>query len=507
MNIRKAEQADLEAVLGIYGRAREFMRESGNPEQWAGAYPPRGMVEGDIARGNLYVLTEGGARAGVFCFFIGEEEDYREIRDGAWPNDAPYGVIHRVASSGVSQGVVRASVRYCAQFVSSLRIDTHRLNRPMRRALEDEGFAQCGIIKAPDGTDRIAYQRAARLSDPLKLSALTLKNRVSIPPMVMFGFSGDDGVAHDNHVDHYRALARGGAGLIVQEATCVSREGRLAGTQLGLWDDRHIEGLSRITRAVHDAGAPIVVQIHHAGIRSISPEPLCPDAYRYRSRSGEIEGRKMTKGDIARIREEFVRAAIRAAKAGYDGVELHGCHQYLLCQFLSRRVNRRDDAYGKNPALFVLEVLDAVKQAVPADFIVGIRLGGFEPTLEDALGHAALLEAHGIDYLNISYGFTGEDEPFAPEGYPLKDVIYAAARIKRAARVPVFAVNGIKTPADAAHVLAVSGADMVSIGRSALVDADWPNKALAGEDPKPCLACPRCRAFESISLCPGRKHA
>lgn len=343
------------------------------------------------------------------------------------------------------------------------------------------------------------------LKDSFFIRKTRICNRICVPPMVCYHWTDESGVVSDRHVEHYRAMARGGAGLIIQEATCITQEGRLADTQLGIWDDSHVDGLRRITEAVHAEGCPIFVQIHHAGIVGIAQHALCPDAYTLRRGGTEKHGVKMQEEDIARIQQAFIDAARRAYEAGYDGVELHGCHSYLMCQFLNRRINHREDRYGKNPELFITEIMDGIRNIVPEEFVMGIRLGAFEPTLADAIRHAKALEAHGIDFLDISYGFTGEDEPEKPADFPYKDVIYAAGEIKKNVSVPVFAVNGMRVAEDARGVLACTGVDMVDIGRSTLVNPSWAADALAGRDTGRCLDCAVCQWRIDADQCAGRK--
>ncbi len=343
-----------------------------------------------------------------------------------------------------------------------------------------------------------------QLSDSFVIRNTAIRNRICVPPMVMYHWTDDSGMVSDCHVEHYRALAQGGAGLIIQEATCVTQEGRLADTQLGIWDDAHIPGLKRITCAVHEADCPIFVQIHHAGIVGIAPEAYCPDSYVLHRDGANKQGIRMSGADIMRIQQAFIDAARRAYEAGYDGVELHGCHSYLMCQFLNARINRRNDVYGVHPEQFIFEIMDGIRRAVPQDFVVGIRLGAFEPTLADGIAHAQLLEQHGIDFLNISYGFAGEDEPAKPADFPYKDVFYAAGEIKRACHVPVFAVNGIRTPADAQGVLQKTDVDMICVGRSSLVNPSWSADALADRDTGRCLDCDVCQWRIDPSRCAGR---
>ncbi len=342
------------------------------------------------------------------------------------------------------------------------------------------------------------------LLEPVRIGSIQTRNRICIPPMVIYKISDESGMVKPQNVAHYRALAKGGAGLIIQEATCISPEGRLSMDQLGIWSDDHIPGLREITDAVHEAGCPIFVQLHHAGLVSVGQDTLCPSDYAMDSKKGWKNGHAMTRDEILRIRDAFIAAAVRAEKAGYDGVELHGCHGYLLCQFLNSRVNRRQDEYGQ-PDRLVLEIMEGIRASVRPDFVMGIRLGAFEPTLEDGIARARTLEAHGIQFIDVSYGFTAESDPSAPGDPALLDVIRGAGAIQKAVNVPVFAVNSIRTPQQAQNILEQTGVSMVDIGRSALVDPEWPNKACRGETTGTCLGCKVCQWRIDRSRCPGRR--
>lgn len=343
-----------------------------------------------------------------------------------------------------------------------------------------------------------------QLQDDFLIRSTQIRNRICVPPMVVYNWTDESGVVSDRHVEHYREMAKGGAGLIIQEATCITKEGRLTDSQLGIWDDAHIPGLRRIVQAVHAEGCPIFVQIHHAGVVSVAQHPYCPDAYTLHRDGVEKHGVKMTLDDIEQMQTAFVQAARRAYEAGYDGIELHGCHSYLMCQFLNKRVNKRDDRYGVHPEQFIYEIMDRIRAIVPENFVMGIRLGAFEPTLFDAIEHAKGLEAHGIDFLDISYGFSGEDEPFKPADFPYKDVIYAAGQIKKQCHVPVFTVNGIRVAADAHGVLEATDVDMVDVGRSTLVNPHWAADALAGRETGKCLDCRICQWRVDSDRCAGR---
>ena len=159
MEIRKAVPADLPRLLEIYAAGRRFMAEHGNPTQWPAHYPPAGLLEEDIAAGQQYVCTEEGRVFAAFALIPGEDPTYVRIEAGAWPDDAPYATIHRLAADGTGRGVTGAVIAWCAAQSPVLRADTHADNAPMQHLLEKHGFVRCGIIYTDDGTPRLAYQR------------------------------------------------------------------------------------------------------------------------------------------------------------------------------------------------------------------------------------------------------------------------------------------------------------------------------------------------------------
>lgn len=159
MPIRQATPQDLQAVLAIYAHARESMRASGNPTQWGDSYPPEDLVRADIRRGVSYVLTQGEIPCAVFAFLAGPDPTYANIEQGAWPDDAPYAVVHRVASDGRQKGVLRRCLAFCEARADHIRIDTHADNHIMQHLLESCGYRRCGIIYTDDGSPRIAYHK------------------------------------------------------------------------------------------------------------------------------------------------------------------------------------------------------------------------------------------------------------------------------------------------------------------------------------------------------------
>lgn len=159
MRIELATKAHLDEILSVYASARAYMREHGNMEQWVGGYPSRELLETDIDKGQLYLCTEEGEICGVFCYFEGEDSTYKEIFEGSWLNDRPYGVIHRIAVARHCRGVASFCFSHCFALCQNLKIDTHADNLPMQRALEKNGFARCGIIYLENGAPRLAFQK------------------------------------------------------------------------------------------------------------------------------------------------------------------------------------------------------------------------------------------------------------------------------------------------------------------------------------------------------------
>lgn len=158
LKVRPSHPSDIDRLMAVYARAKSFMASVGNPGQWVNGYPQRELVEADIEQGYSYVVEdEDGRIAGTFCLIVGPDPTYGEI-DGAWLDDAPYGTIHRIASSGLYKGVADCCLDFCLSVIGNIRIDTHAANEPMRRWIAKSSFTPCGIIRTHDGTPRLAYQ-------------------------------------------------------------------------------------------------------------------------------------------------------------------------------------------------------------------------------------------------------------------------------------------------------------------------------------------------------------
>lgn len=344
-----------------------------------------------------------------------------------------------------------------------------------------------------------------KLFTSYKIKDLEIKNRIVLPPMVCFTFAGENNFVAEKNIKHYEAIAKGGAGLIIVEATCVSENGRLAASQLGIWSDKYIEGLSKIADVCHSHGAKVVLQIHHAGLRTpkaVNEDTISSSDYD----NGKVTARAMTKEEINHIQEDFINAAVRAEKAGFDGIELHGAHSYLMTQFFSSKVNKRTDEYGgvlENRLRFTAEICAEIKQKVSDSFIVGIRMGCNENGLKESIEIAKNFQTMGMDYLHVSTGFDNTPiEAEIPENFPKNWIVYGAAKIKEEVTIPAIAVNSIKTAEQAHYLIENNLVDFVAIGRAQLADYNFTNHIEQGEPIIKCLGCKPCKWFTNGDYCP-----
>ena len=349
-----------------------------------------------------------------------------------------------------------------------------------------------------------------KITDKVKIRNVETKNRIAVPPMVCFHWSDDSGKVTERNVEHYEGMAKGGAGLIIGEATAVTKRARLHETELGLWEDGQTEGFRRLADVVHKYDTPFFVQLLHAGINGIDPEAETASDYVMQYEDGTIiHGHEMSVDRIEQTIDDFVKAAVRAQRAGLDGVELHGCHSYLFSQFMNRGINKRQDIYGVEPCKLAKDTAKAIKQVCGDAFVVGIRLGAFEPTLEDGIANAKAL-SQVMDFMDISYGFFPNMEPFKPEGYPYKEAIYGAGEIKKVLPdMPIFGVDSITDGEMAAGAIQLADLDMIDVGRGFLVNPDFGNCVLNGLPTGTCLHCqPACRWSPHLNNgkvnCPGR---
>jgi len=345
-----------------------------------------------------------------------------------------------------------------------------------------------------------------KLFEPINIGTLDVRNRIVMPPMVT-NYGSDTGAVSQRLIDYHVERAKGGVGLGIVEATCVdSPVGRLSPTQLCIDSDKFIPRLNDLAEAVQVYGARIAIQLHHSGRqttlvategrRPVSPSTVpCPPL--------GTRPRRLTVKEIESLVEKYAEGARRAKAAGFDAVELHGAHGYLIQQFLSPYTNKRRDRYGGDPQrriTFAIDVVESVREKVGSSFPVIMRLSGNEYvegglTIEDTKIIARELEEAGVDAIHMSAGLR---ESYAwsvqPMAVPRGCLVHLAEETKKAVSIPVIAVGRINDPALAETIIREGKADLVSMGRALIADPELPRKASEGrlDDIRVCVACNQC---------------
>jgi 2,4-dienoyl-CoA reductase-like NADH-dependent reductase (Old Yellow Enzyme family) len=353
----------------------------------------------------------------------------------------------------------------------------------------------------------------SKIFQTLQLKHITLKNRIVMPAMVTYGFGVKDGQITDELTEYYAQRAAGGVGLVFVEAACVDERGKLTPAQIGIWDDRQLEGHKKLVDRIHHYGVPTIAQLHHGGVKSVTSEAIGPSDFLGKILDKDFSAREMTISEISEIAEKFVKAGKRAQKAGYDGIEVHCAHSYLLCAFLSAAANQRQDQYGgslENRMRLALDIVKGIREECGARFIISLRMGYREPELADSVRIAKGFEAAGVDLLHISTGFGSSgympeaSMEKAPKGFDFNIRIWGASQIKKRVDCPVLAVGGIRQPHQAEAVLRYGYCDLIAVGRGLICDPEWTDKSRTGEEISYCRNCPRCVFSRDYHLCPGR---
>ena len=357
------------------------------------------------------------------------------------------------------------------------------------------------------------------LFQPFKLKDITLRNRIAVPPMCQY--KAIDGRANDWHVSHYAGMARGGAGLVIVEATAVAPEGRITPACTGIWSDELAQAFVPVVQEIKAAGSVPGIQIAHAGRKASANVPwegddhiaegdargwstIAPSAIAYGRNLPKVP-KAMGIDDIARVRQNFVDAAIRARDVGFEWLELHFAHGYLAQSFFSPHSNQRDDIYGgsvENRARFLLETLRDVRKVWPENLPLTVRFGVIEydgrdeQTLLESIGLVREFKAAGMDMISVTVGFTIPDTsiPWGPAF--LGEV---TERVRREAGVPVSSAWGFGTPEIAERVVKEQQLDLVMVGRSHLVNPHWTYaaaKELGVERPSWTLPAPYAHWLE-----------
>lgn len=338
------------------------------------------------------------------------------------------------------------------------------------------------------------------LFSPFKIKSKTLRNRIVLSPMCQY--KAKDGMISEWHLQHYSRFAFSGLGGAFIEATGVSPEGRIGHGCTGIWSDNHIEGLSKITKTFKDYNCVSGIQLAHAGRKAsflrpwdgaspitnedtIEPawQTIGPSAIPINDKSPVPK--EMTKEDINKVRNEFKLAAQRADKAGFDMIEIHGAHGYLLHSFFSPISNQRNDEYGgsfENRIRFALEIIADIKSVWPDDKPIFYRISSIDApgegaTLEDNVRLAIALKQSGIDVIDCSSGgITGSPVLTKSKIIPGFQVPYSE-KIKKEAEISSMAVGAIINPEQANDIIMKNRADLVAIGRELLADTQWVYKA------------------------------
>jgi 2,4-dienoyl-CoA reductase-like NADH-dependent reductase (Old Yellow Enzyme family)/thioredoxin reductase len=346
------------------------------------------------------------------------------------------------------------------------------------------------------------------LFEPFEIKGRHLKNRIVMPALASFLIE-DDGSITDKTVEHYRRRAAGGPAMVIVEAHAVSEEGIVSLHQARISEDRFIEGLSRIARVMKSEGALPAIQIHHSGrqtsSRVIKRKPLAPSSLPCPTISGEVE--PLSLEGIQEIIAKFGDSAVRAVQAGFELIEIHGAHGYLINQFISKFSNIREDAYGGDTtrrARFAVDVVKEVRRRVGEDFPISFKIsaqefvpGGLD--VVESIEILKLLVTAGIDVVQVSAGNDATPEwicqPMFMEKACLSD---SAAMIRKELRIPVMTVGRINDPVVADAIIREGKADLVCMGRGLLADPEMPKKAQEGklDDIRICIACNTC--MESI---------
>ncbi len=375
---------------------------------------------------------------------------------------------------------------------NGLQLDCEKLTR---RAVRSQALSP-----RKDRSDNdMSYH--STLFSPYRLAGVTFPNRIVVSPMCEY--SSEDGFANDWHLVHLGSRAVGGAGLIFTEAAAVAPEGRITPQDIGFWKDEHVPAWKRIVDFVHGQGARIGIQLAHAGRKASMSRPwegeehvklvgeggwtevLAPSALPFSEKYAQPT--ELDKAGIQRLVEAFQQSTVRALKAGFDVVEIHAAHGYLLHEFLSPLSNRRDDDYGgclENRARLLIEVVDAVRALWPLDLPLFVRIsatdwapadskpGGWD--LGQSIELAKMLKPRGVDLIDVSSGglIPGVAIPAGP-GYQTP----FAEEIRKQAQIPTGAVGMITQAAQAEHILRTGQADLVFLARELLRDPYWPLRA------------------------------
>ncbi len=320
------------------------------------------------------------------------------------------------------------------------------------------------------------------LNKPLAVGGKVMQNRIVVPPMADIAQKVPGHFVTDYMLHRYQAYAGGTPGMIVVEGSNVTKM-RDVREAIGLWNDDFIPRLQILAQTVKSGGSIGMIQISNVGLKVMEEQSIAD----------------ISRTDFLSYKQDFITAAERCRKAGFDGVELQGAHGYFLCQVIE--TSSRSDEYGgslENRIRLITELVREIKAACGDDFLVSARIG--YPTIDGLLAISRAVEESGADMLSISTGSKNYD---TPADFPVDSKIFAAWKVKEQVRIPVIAVGNIKNGNEGEFILQQGYADCIAVGRSHQADPAWAGKILRGEEPNPCFRCKPCRWFKDSSQCPA----
>ncbi|GIP18735.1 oxidoreductase [Paenibacillus montaniterrae] len=317
------------------------------------------------------------------------------------------------------------------------------------------------------------------MNQPFHIKGMELKNRIVMAPMCQYSVEANDGIPTEWHHIHYASRAIGGTGLIIVEMTNVEPRGRITNRCLGLWSDDHIPAFKQIVDSVHRYGSKIGIQIAHAGRKAQDAElPVAPSSISVTHDDTTPKPYALTTEEVEQMVLRYKEAAARAVACGFDCIELHGAHGYLIHQFHSPGINKRDDQYGKDLALFGEQVVQAVRSVMPESMPLLFRISAMEYMqdgyqVEHAIELSKRYLAAGVDCFHVSSGGEGPVSVVKPGNDAGYQVPLAKAFKEAFPDVPIIAVGKLEEAAVAEAVLEAGDADLVAIGRGMLNDPYW----------------------------------
>ncbi|MDR0851695.1 MAG: NADH:flavin oxidoreductase [Clostridiales Family XIII bacterium] len=325
----------------------------------------------------------------------------------------------------------------------------------------------------------------AKLSDSMMIRGNLIKNRIAMLPVVTFSFHGDgNDYFGRQHVEHYTKIAAGGAGIVCVQGTSAlgakKREGQLT--------PGSCETLREIAKIIKSYGAAAMIQLSWGG------DPV-------------TDLNALTTNEFAEKQNELLVGALLMHELGFDGVEFHFGHTFLLCKTIDAVQNRRADRFGGSPEKRVsvlTDILPYIRAHTPETFFVAVRMGAFYPNLEDGIAAAQAFEAAGVDLFDITFGMERPKEP-APESFPLSALAYSGYLIRQHVRVPVVGVGGLDTAEKAESLIENEYADIAGAAKAHLADYDFANKILSGNPLQVCMHCSKCFWYTDHTRCPSHK--